>query len=145
MRLEGLNHASSNRRTAGHRNEVKEVPAGIDQTRVSPDGRWVAYNSLESGSLEVYVAAFPSFPQKRQLSAGGGAHPQWRGDGRELYYLAPDRRLMAVDVRSGATLETGRAPRPVSVQDLGSVRMVGHLDTTFWRNLNRTPNSEFEK
>ena len=83
------------------------MPAGIDQTHVSPDGRWVAYNSLESGSLEVYVAAFPSFPQKRQLSAGGGAQPQWRGDGKELYYLAPDRKLMDVDVRSGATLETG--------------------------------------
>jgi hypothetical protein len=92
------------------------VPAGIDQTRVSPDGRWVADNSLESDSLKAYVAALPSFPEKRRLSAGGGAHPQWRGDGKELYYLAPDRKLMAVDVRSGATLETGRAPRPVSVQ-----------------------------
>ncbi len=88
---------------------VNEVGAGIDQTHISPDGRWVAYNSTESGNTEVYVAAFPSFQQKRQISVGGGAQPQWRRDGRELYYLAPDSRLMAVDIQSSATLETGPA------------------------------------
>ena len=107
MRLEGLHHASSNRRTvraSEHRNEVKEVPAGIDQTHVSPDGRWVAYHSLESGSPEGIRS---SLPQLSAEAPGGGAQPQWRGDGKELYYLAPDRKLMAVDVRSGATLEAG--------------------------------------
>ncbi|MEO8099323.1 MAG: protein kinase [Acidobacteriota bacterium] len=86
--------------------------ARIDETHVSPDGRWVTFNSIESGDYEVYVAAFPSFQQKRQISVGGGSQPQWRGDGKELYYLAPDRRLWAVDIKSGSILETG-APRPL--------------------------------
>ncbi|MGH9495232.1 MAG: hypothetical protein ACRD3B_09560 [Candidatus Sulfotelmatobacter sp.] len=100
-------HASSNRRTVRASERGEGGASGHRSNPCLPDGRWVAYNSLESGRLEVYVAAFPSFPQKRQLSAGGGAQPQWRGDGKELYYLAPDRKLMAGDVRSGATLETG--------------------------------------
>jgi eukaryotic-like serine/threonine-protein kinase len=82
----------------------------VDETHVSPDGHWVTFNSGESGDYEVYVAAFPSFQQKRQISVGGGSQPQWRGDGKELYYLAPDRKLMAVDVKPGAVLETG-APK----------------------------------
>jgi Tol biopolymer transport system component len=74
-----------------------------DEVHVSPDGRWVAYNADESGAWEVYVAAFPTFTSKRQISSGGGVQPQWRGDGRELFYLAPDGSLMSVrtDGRSG--------------------------------------------
>jgi Tol biopolymer transport system component len=86
---------------------VSEVTTAIDQTHVAPNGRWVAFNSTESGRTEVYVAAFPSFREKRQISVGGGAQPQWRADGRELYYLAPDSTLMAVEIESDVTLETG--------------------------------------
>jgi Tol biopolymer transport system component len=63
-------------------------------------GRWVAYQSGESGQLEVYVAAFPGSGVKRQVSKGGGTLPRWRADGRELYYLAPDATLMAAAVTS---------------------------------------------
>jgi Tol biopolymer transport system component len=63
-------------------------------------GRWVAYQSSESGEMEVYVAAFPGSGVKRQISTDGGALPRWRGDGRELYYLAPDDTLMAATVTS---------------------------------------------
>ena len=61
-------------------------------------GRWVAYQSSESGANEVYVAAFAGPGVKRQISAGGGVLPLWRGDGKELYYLAPDGTLMAATV-----------------------------------------------
>ena len=68
--------------------------------QVSPDGRWIAYASDESGTWEVYVQTFPVPGAKRTISVGGGAEPHWRRDGRELYYLAPDGTLMAVPVKS---------------------------------------------
>jgi Tol biopolymer transport system component len=88
-----------------------EVPFGVDQVRVSPDGKWVAYTSFESGQQpEVYVAAFPSFTDRRQISSGPGAvQALWRSDGRELFVLGRDRRLMALAVEPGATLRTGQA------------------------------------
>ena len=78
-----------------------------DNFVLSPDERWVAYNSNESGRWEVYVAAFPTFTEKRQVSITGGCQPIWRKDGKELFYLTLDGKLMATEVKSGATLETG--------------------------------------
>jgi eukaryotic-like serine/threonine-protein kinase len=63
---------------------------------VSSDGRWVAYQSLESGRWEVYLAEFPSFREKRQVSNGGACQPHWRKDGKELFYLSLDGRVMAI-------------------------------------------------
>ena len=76
--------------------------------QTSPDGRWLAYASDESGRWEVYVQSFPTPGTKRTVSIGGGAEPQWRGDGRELYYVAPEGLLMAVDVRTRDGIEIGR-------------------------------------
>jgi Tol biopolymer transport system component len=75
----------------------------------SPDGRWIAYASDEAGRSEVYVQPFPGsgVTGKWQISTAGGYAPRWRRDGRELYYLAPDRRLMAVRVESGAGFQAG--------------------------------------
>jgi serine/threonine protein kinase/Tol biopolymer transport system component len=70
-----------------------------DQSHVSPDGRWIAFNSDESGAWEVYVGSFPEFSGKRQISSQGGMQAVWRHDGRELYYLSPQGQLMAVDIR----------------------------------------------
>jgi Tol biopolymer transport system component len=78
----------------------------------SPDGRWVAYSSDESGRYEVYVQAFPLSKVKFQVSTGGGSEPSWRKDSAELFFLAPDRNIMAVPVKSGATFEAG-APKPL--------------------------------
>ena len=69
-----------------------DTPYVKDEVHVSPDGRWVAYNADESGRWEVYVAKFPEFTGKRQISSAGGVQPQWRGDGRELFYLGIDGR-----------------------------------------------------
>jgi Tol biopolymer transport system component len=68
----------------------------------SPDGRWVAYVSDESGKLEVYVTAFPSGEGKWQISTAGGRFPRWRRDGTEMFYLAPDNKLMSVKVSAAA-------------------------------------------
>ena len=80
--------------------------AGEFSGRFSPDGRWVAYYSRESGQREVYVASFPMATGKRQISTMGGTTPRWRHDGQELFYLAEDNTLMAVgiDLR-GASVE----------------------------------------
>lgn len=76
--------------------------------RFSPDGRWVAYQSNETGRAEIHVQAFPGPGPKSQVSVGGGTLPRWPRHGGELFYLAPDNRLMAVTVtRTGSTLETG--------------------------------------
>jgi Tol biopolymer transport system component len=77
---------------------VADTPYVEDETHVSPDGRWIAFNSDESGMQEIYVAAFPSWTSKRQVSRGGGVQPLWRGDGRELFYLAPDGAMMSVAI-----------------------------------------------
>ena len=66
------------------------------------DGRWIAYASNDSGRYEIYVQSFPEPGGKFQISTTGGAHPRWRPDGQELYYVALDNRLMAVAVRVAA-------------------------------------------
>jgi serine/threonine protein kinase/Tol biopolymer transport system component len=69
-------------------------------SQFSPDGRWVAYVSNESGRNEVYVAPFPGADGKWQISTAGGIRPRWRRDGSEIFYLAPDDKLMAAAVNA---------------------------------------------
>ena len=79
------------------------------QGQISPDGKWFAYTSDESGRKEVYVQSFPKPAAKRRISTNGGGDPRWRRDGRELFYISPRRQLMAVPVTAGATFEHGLA------------------------------------
>jgi Tol biopolymer transport system component len=83
------------------------LPFDDSQSRVSPDGRWIAYVSRESGEREVYVRPFPSGEGKWEISPHGGWEPQWRGDGKELFYLATDQKLMAVTIKAGSAFEPG--------------------------------------
>jgi eukaryotic-like serine/threonine-protein kinase len=77
----------------------------------SPDGRWIAYVSDESGNEEVYVSSFPDAGSKWQVSQAGGVSPQWTRDGSALYYVAPGGKMMEVGVReNGSAVEMG-APR----------------------------------
>src|SRR5262249_21153889 len=75
---------------------------------VSPDGRWIAYESDELGRSEVFVQAFSEVGvvgRKWQVSYQGGFWPKWRRDGKELFYLTADRRVEAVKVKTGATFQ----------------------------------------
>jgi Tol biopolymer transport system component len=76
----------------------------------SPNGRWLAYQSDESGTAEIYVRGFPLGDRRWQVSLQGGNRPRWRRDGKELFYLSSDARLMAVPIAvngDGQTLEPG--------------------------------------
>jgi dipeptidyl aminopeptidase/acylaminoacyl peptidase len=77
------------------------------QPKLSPNSRWMAYTSNESGRWEIYVQAFPGPGGKWQVSNRGGTEPAWREDGKELYYLSLDRQLMAVEVGTEGDFEVG--------------------------------------
>ena len=78
------------------------------QGRVSPNGRWLAYVSDESGAREIYVTQFPAAGGKWQLSTAGGEAPVWRRDGAELFFVSGDGTLMAVPVQTERVFEHGR-------------------------------------
>ena len=85
-----------------HYEIVAPLGAGEGNARFSPDGKWIAYSSNETGRSKIYLQAFvPGAP------ASGGTQPQWRRDGRELYYISADNKLMAVDMTLGAEVKAG--------------------------------------
>jgi Tol biopolymer transport system component len=84
----------------------KQTPFAERGGQISPDGRWMVYNSDASGRGEVYIEPMPSGGAQRQISVGGGTSPAWRKDGRELYFVA-GTKLMAVDVQPGPDLAFG--------------------------------------
>jgi Tol biopolymer transport system component len=92
-----------------------------------PDGKWVAYGSNESGNYEIYLQAFvpgaaaSASGGKWQISTNGGIAPSWQSDGRELYYVSADNKLMAIEVTPGAEVKFGT---PQSLFSLGSARAV---------------------
>ena len=102
---------------AGGRKPIPFVATPADETfaQFSPDGRWVAYSSDESGRREVYVQGFApdrvpaTAVGKWTISSAGGDKPRWSANGRELYYLSTDRKLMVVPISSGATFAPGIA------------------------------------
>jgi eukaryotic-like serine/threonine-protein kinase len=88
---------------AGDKKPFKYLATSADEMHgnFSPDGHLVAYTSNESGKFEVYAETFPRSDRKWPVSTGGGYEPRWRADGREIYYLSEDRKLMAVSVGAG--------------------------------------------
>ncbi len=93
--------------------------------RLSPDGRWLAYASNESGRDEVYVIPYPGPGNKWQISTSGGSFPQWRADGKELFFQGPDQTISAVEVRSGADFEAG-APKALFKASLTEWEYLGY-------------------
>jgi len=93
---------------------VLQTVASENAATLSPDGRWLAYASDETGRDEVYVQSFPTGGGKRQLSFGGAYSPRWRRDGKELFYYSSDGKLMAVPVEKGESFTTGT---PVALFD----------------------------
>jgi serine/threonine protein kinase len=94
--------------------------------QISPDGKWAAYASDESGAWEIYVTSFPAVAGKWQVSRGGGTEPRWRGDGKEIFYIGPNGMLMAVPVNGVDIFATGtpvplfqiRGRAPISSTDV---------------------------
>jgi Tol biopolymer transport system component len=82
------------------------------RARFSPDGRWIAYESEESGRPEIYLQRFPGPGGRARVSPGGGSSPRWRLDGRELIYESADGEAMAIPVELGEEAEIG-APTPL--------------------------------
>jgi serine/threonine protein kinase len=80
--------------------------------QISPDGKWVAYASNESGDWEIYVTTFPTAAGKWQVSRGGGTEPRWRGDGKEIFYIGAGSALTAVPVSAAETFSSGN-PAPL--------------------------------
>ena len=103
--------------------------------RFSPDVHWVAYSSDESGHSEVYVQSFPAGAGKWQISNGGGSQPRWRADGRELYYVAPNNAVMAVDV------DTAHGFHPATPRLLFHSRMMS-INTVSTGNLRYAPTAD---
>ena len=98
--------------TAILRTEFAEQSAAL-----SPDGRFMAYESDESGRVEIYVSPFPAPSRKWQVSTAGGEKPHWRNDGKEIIYLAPDNKLMTVEVNpTAADFQVGRATALFAIQ-----------------------------
>jgi Tol biopolymer transport system component/predicted Ser/Thr protein kinase len=96
----------------GERKPFPVVQTSFDEIegQFSPDGRWLAYASNESGRYEIYSRPFPGAGGKWQVSTAGGTQPRWGRDGKELFYMVPDTRLMAVQIRvasDGRALDTG--------------------------------------
>jgi eukaryotic-like serine/threonine-protein kinase len=85
---------------------IMQTPFRERHPSFSPDARWLAYTSNESGQDQVYVVPFPATGRKFQVSAAGGSSPQWRQDGKELFFLGPDGALMAALVTSAGGFET---------------------------------------
>jgi Tol biopolymer transport system component len=94
-------------------------------SKLSPDGRWLAYTSDESKRSEIYVQSFPTPSNKTQVSSNGGERSVWSRDGKELYLITADGRMMAAEVKSGARFEVG-VPKP-----LFSVRLARDIDSWF--------------
>ena len=90
-----------------HNTEFDESDAVL-----SPNGRWLAYSSNASKRMEICVGTFPTPERIWQISVNGGSLPRWSRDGKELYYIAPDRKLMAVEIKTGPKFER-TTPKPL--------------------------------
>ncbi|MFN2386656.1 MAG: type II toxin-antitoxin system VapB family antitoxin [Thermoanaerobaculia bacterium] len=88
------------------------TPFHEGSSQFSSDGQWIAYVSTESGRREVYVRPFSTSGGKWQISSAGGSFPRWRRDGKELFFVAPDKTLMAAEITAGSGFAAG-VPRPL--------------------------------
>jgi len=97
------------------------TPFNEYDAQFSPDGRFIAYVSDESGSNEIYVQPFSGSGSRLQISAAGGRMPKWRSDGSEVFFIAPDNKLMVVSIKPGSSFEAG------VLEPLFETRIKGHI------------------
>jgi hypothetical protein len=91
----------------GEPRALLQTPFNEEYPEVSPDGRWIAYLSDETGRPEVVIRPFSGSFEQWRVSTGGGSQARWRGDGRELYYVAPDGYVMAVSIETQPVFRPG--------------------------------------
>jgi hypothetical protein len=108
----------------GNRKPFPVIQTDFDERdgQFSPDTKWIAYESNESGRFEIYVQPFPGPGGKWQMSTNGGAQVRWRRDGKELFYIGLDGRLMAVPFQVASGSQTVEPGTPVP---LFATRMFG--------------------
>jgi Tol biopolymer transport system component len=99
-----------------------QTPFSEGQARFSPDGHFVVYRSDDQGRSEVYVQTFPASGSKWQISNNGGNFATWRNDGREIFYISTDGKLMSVEIKPGRSFEAS-VPKPLF--DLAPLRAIG--------------------
>jgi Tol biopolymer transport system component len=106
-----------------------ETEFGELNPRLSPNGRWLAYVSDETGRSEIYVQTFPTPGAKSQVSTNGGNNPAWNSNGKELFFAAPDRKLMVVEVKAEAEFQAG-VPKPLFEMHNGFDPLGGWFDVS---------------
>jgi Tol biopolymer transport system component len=106
-------------KAAGQPVPLRETEFNECYGRVSPDGRWLAYESNDTRRNEVYVVGFPSLNGHWHVSVDGGRYPVWSRDGRELYFVGANNKMMAVEIKPGPQFEAG-VPKPLFDVPLGS-------------------------
>jgi Tol biopolymer transport system component len=121
--------------TGDHRpSPIVQTPFNESDAHLSPDGRWIAYVSDETGRDEVFVRSFPSFDPARRaappegtwmISANGGTRPRWRNDGRELFFMSPDGMLMAASVQARPLFELGPSQPLFHIQRASDYAVAG--------------------
>jgi eukaryotic-like serine/threonine-protein kinase len=92
----------------GERKPRPLIPASASNSSLSPDGRWIAYASTESGQFAVYVQPFPPTAAKYQISTSGAGNPLWSPDRKQLFYLGPGRQIVAVDIQTQPSFLLGK-------------------------------------
>ena len=106
------------------------LPSNEIHPSLSPDGRWLAYASDETGRYEIYAQSFPVPGRRVKISSAGGTEPRWRGDGQELYFISADSKMMAVPLRADSDLHPGKPSLLFSVRTLAPSVYRANYDVT---------------
>jgi serine/threonine protein kinase/Tol biopolymer transport system component len=110
---------------------VVNSAAAEQQARLSPDGKWIAYQSDESGRAEIYIQPFPGPGARIPVSTRGGTQVRWRQDGRELFYVDLEDRIMSVPIRSSSTRLDVERPALLFTARLGNATQRGDYRTQY--------------
>ncbi len=104
--------------------QLVATPSDDRDGQFSPDGRWIAYESGETGRPQIYLQPFPGPGPKVPVSTDGGSQVRWRRDGKEIFYIAPDQSLMAVPIDTAAGASGVGTPKPLFKTSIAPIRTI---------------------